>query len=249
MKKTMKTVAALMLMMAVVCAAGCKKQEPSSGSYNGHEYVDLGLPSGTMWATSNVDASNAKGYAYFAWGETQTKTTYTWDTYKWGSEFAITKYCPRDFALKFPSCVGDDLTVLEPEDDAATVLWGEGWRIPTHEDWQELVDNCTYEWTGRNGINGMLFTASNGNTLFLPAAGEYNLPGTGDDPESGGLFANGRKGCYWSSSVYLCPMANYNVKHPHNAYMFSISEITGPNYYNSNPRLLGYTIRPVHSAN
>ena len=236
MKKVMKAVAALMLMTAVVFAAGCKKQEPSSGSFNGHEYVDLGLPSGTMWATSNVEAGNAKGYAYFAWGETSTKTTYNWATYKWsdGNDSPkLTKYCydPRYGFEDFT----DDLTVLKAEDDAATVHWGDGWRTPTKEDWQELVNNCTYEWTTRNGMNGGLFTASNGNTLFLPAAGKY------DKPSAGGLIHYGDYGEYWSSSLYMNDGPDY-------AFSVQINKVSA-NSIDPMPRLVGFTIRPVHSAN
>lgn len=234
MKKMMKAVAALMLMMTVVFAAGCKKQEPSSGSYNGHEYVDLGLPSGTMWATSNLDAGNSKGYAYFAWGETETKTNYDWSTYKWcdGDAWSLNKYCTKADHGNYSFI--DNLTILETEDDAATVHWGEGWRTPSHEDWQELIDNCTYEWTKKNGIFGGLFTASNGNTLFLPAAGHYDYPDIG-------LLGYNIQGKYWSLSL--------DLDYPHLAHYFTCDEIVGPNNYNSFVRSEGCTIRPVHSAN
>jgi len=245
MKKVTKAVAALMLMTAVVCAAGCNKlDEPNnggdnevnlngSGTYNGHDYVDLGLPSGTMWATSNVEAGNAKGYAYFAWGETETKSTYDWTTYKHraGGDYpptALTKYCyDQRFGFEFFT---DNLTVLEPEDDPATVHWGEGWRTPTIEEWKELKDNCTCEWTTRNGINGGLFTAPNGNTLFLPAAGNY------DTPQAGGLLHYNETGRYWSSSL--------STYVPHSADEIQIHH--GGLGYGDFLRFLGCTIRAVH---
>ena len=89
----MKAVAALMLSAAVVCAAGCKKDP--AGSLNGHEYVDLGLPSGTLWATCNVGADIPEKYGdYFAWGETQSKDNYGWDSYQLGIDYnKLTKYC------------------------------------------------------------------------------------------------------------------------------------------------------------
>ena len=133
------------------------------------DYVDLGLPSGTLWATRNVGASRPEDYGdYFAWGETEPKEVYTWDTYKWrnGSDSTLTKYCSN-------SSYGtvDNKTELDPEDDAAYVNWGQEWRIPSQDQIQELCDSCTWQWTTRNDVNGYLVTGSNGNSLFLPAAG------------------------------------------------------------------------------
>lgn len=94
MQKLTKTIAALMLAIAVVCAAGCKKHNDGNGSYNGHDYIDLGLPSGTLWATCNVGADTPEGYGdYFAWGETQVKYNYDWNTYHYGGMHHLTKYC------------------------------------------------------------------------------------------------------------------------------------------------------------
>ena len=115
-----------------------------------HDYVDLGLPSGRLWATCNVGADTPEGYGdYFAWGETMPKDTYTWDTYTYHDHPAI----------------------LPPEHDAATTHWGLDWRMPTIAEWQELYDNTTSTWVTQNGVDGMLFTSSNGNSLFLPTAG------------------------------------------------------------------------------
>ena len=106
-------------------------------------------------------------------GETQTKDLYNWSTYKHanGTFLAVTKYCndPNYGDQGYT----DDLVTLQPEDDAAVVNWGNGWRMPTKDDWQELYDNTTEAWVTQNGVNGCLLTASNGNTLFLPAAGYY----------------------------------------------------------------------------
>ena len=226
MKKVTKAIAAIMLMTAVVFATGCTKEETGSGSYNGHNYVDLGLPSGTLWATSNLEAGNSKGYSFFAWGETQTKSTYTWDTYKFyeivGNLTRMTEYSSDDHQ-----------TVLYAEDDAVVMHWGEAWRMPTHEEWNELVNNCTYTWTKRNGTYGGLFTASNGNTLFLPAAGFM------DRPEAGGHIGEGIVGNYWSSS--LATDSEYNAK----SIQLTDGEI-GANNECFDPRCLGYSIRPVH---
>lgn len=147
-----------------------------SGNYNGYDYVDLGLPSGTLWATCNVGANIHSGFGdYYAWGEIQPKTTYNWNTYKYchGSHDQLTKYCHNsDYGYQG---YRDNLYILEPEDDAATVQWGNGWRTPTKEEWEELYRNTTSFWTTQNGNNGVRFMASNGNWLFIPAAGyRYN---------------------------------------------------------------------------
>lgn len=143
-----------------------------NGTYNGHAYVDLGLPSGTLWATCNVGATTPEGYGdYFAWGETQPKAIYNWNTYKYcnGSSDQLTKYCNNsDYGY---NGFTDNLTALQPSDDAATVNWGSGWRMPTYDQWSELYDNTTNTWTTQNGVNGWLFTSNNSNSLFLPAAG------------------------------------------------------------------------------
>ena len=158
-----------------------------------YEYVDLGLPSGLLWATCNVGADSPEDYGdYFAWGETQPKDTYNWSTYQYcmGNYNTLTKYCSN------PSYgyngFTDNLTTLLPEDDAATANWGSGWRMPTQAEFQELLDNTTVTWTAQNGVYGRLFTASNGNSLFLPAAG-YRV--------GSGLYDADSEGSYWSSSL------------------------------------------------
>ena len=188
-------------MTEMLFIVGCKKdnvEEPDSGSngngtYNGHAYVDLGLPSGLLWATCNVGANNPQGYGdYFAWGETQPKETYDWSTYQYcmGSSSTLTKYCSNS-SFGYNGFT-DDLTTLLPEDDAATANWGSGWRMPTPAEWHELLDNTTKTWTTLNGVNGRLFSASNGKSLFLPAAGyRYNSD----------LNGAGSYGDYWSSSL------------------------------------------------
>ena len=156
-------------------------------------YVDLGLPSGLLWATCNVGAEMPEDYGnYFAWGETQPKDYYDWSTYQYcnGSENTLTKYC-NNSSYGYNGFT-DDLTILLPEDDAATANWGSDWRMPTQAEIQELLDNTTFTWTQLNGVNGRLFTAANGNSLFLPAAG-YR----GDSS----LFYADSIGNFWSSSL------------------------------------------------
>ncbi len=144
----------------------------STGTLSGHDWVDLGLPSGTRWATCNVGTTVPEGYGdYFAWGETTTKTTYNWSTYIYcnGSNSTLTKYCNNSSYGN--NGFTDNLTTLEASDDAAAANWGTGWRMPTREEMNELYSNCTHEWTTQNGVNGRLFTGPNGNSIFLPAAG------------------------------------------------------------------------------
>ncbi len=168
-----------------------------NGSYNGHDYVDLGLPSGLLWATCNVGAETPEEYGnYFAWGETQPKDYYDWSTYHYsngGTSFDnpnLTKYCYiSDYGY---NGFTDNLTTLLPEDDAATANWGNGWRMPTSSEMQELFDNTSHTSTTQNGVNGLLFTASNGNSLFLPVAGSR---------WEGELVYAGNFGYYWSSSL------------------------------------------------
>lgn len=132
------------------------------------EFVDLGLPSKTMWAKNNLGAtdSNPVGW-YLSWGESNPKKNYAQDTYKyWNKSEKYTKYC-------FDSAYGvvDNLRRLEPIDDAAYINLGENWHLPTLEQTQELISNCTCKPVTENGINGYQFTASNGNSIFFPAGG------------------------------------------------------------------------------
>lgn len=147
--------------------------------HDAHECVDLGLPSGTMWASMNVGASSPEDYGdYFAWGETEPKRSYTEANYKWygGSWYnhsvSITKYCTdSDHGL---NGFVDNKTVLDPEDDAAYVNWGSSWRMPSFEQIDELMDCCSFQWIQRNGVYGILVTGVNGNSIFLPAAGYHS---------------------------------------------------------------------------
>lgn len=141
--------------------------------------IDLGLPSGTKWACCNVGASAPEGYGgYYAWGETNEKSVYNWDTYAYynsstgeliniGSDIAGTSY------------------------DVAHVRMGGAWRMPTVEQQSELWGNCSRQWTTCNGVNGILVTGPSGGSVFLPAAGCR-----WDD----GLYGAGG-GYYWSSSL------------------------------------------------
>ena len=154
----------------------------------GKKYVDLGLPSGTLWAICNVGTEAPEEFGdHFAWGETEPKDEFNWVTYRWccngeeilnGEELIMTKYN-----------ADDHLTTLDAADDAATANWGEDWRMPTKEELSELILYCTVTRTTYNGVWGNLFVGRNGNSIFLPSAGGYGQ----NEVDDGGL--------YWSSSV------------------------------------------------
>ena len=176
------------------------------GRLNGHEWVDLGLS--VRWATCNVGASSPSDYGnYYAWGETKTKSSYTEGNSK-------------TYNVVMPDISG------EPKYDAATANWGEGWRMPTDEELEELIDKCDWQWTTQGGHNGYKVTGPNGNSIFLPAAGwrfrtSLNLAGD--------------IGYYWSSTphgsgtLYAC-LLNFN---------------SGYHNVDWGNRILGLSVRPV----
>ena len=231
MKKMFMAVIALMMTISasaqfyIYCSDGnVIKVDSISMIAPSHEYVDLGLS--VKWATCNVGASKPEEYGdYFAWGETQPKDYYDWLTYKWcnGSDDETqTKYCTN-------SSYGtvDTKTVLEASDDAATVNWGGAWRMPTKAEQDELRNNCTWTWTTQNGVDGYKVTSkSNGNSIFLPAAG-YR-----DDSD---LYYEGSCGYYWSSSL--------DTDYPDCAYIlyFESGHLKWPSY----DRRRGRSVRPV----
>jgi hypothetical protein len=197
--------------------------------FDGHEYVDLGLPSGTLWATCNVGASKPEEYGdYFAWGETATKGTYyDWDTYKYanGDNDSLTKYC--NDANYGNNGFTDKQVALQAGDDAATAKWGNGWRMPSEAQWKELKNNTSHQQMTKNGMKGCLFTSKkNGQTLFLPAAGHRW------DGESYYLDIGG----YWSRS--------FDTDYPRNAWLFFLGQY-GDCGMSSHCRGYGYSVRPV----
>lgn len=152
-----------------------------------YEAIDLGLPSGTKWAKMNVGAESPEGYGdYYAWGEVKTKdvTAYTWQGYKFGESTALTKYNNTDNKM-----------TLDLEDDAANVVMGGDWHMPTSAQCAELLDNTRSSWTTNyngTGVAGMIFTSNNnGNSIFFPAAGVVADRGS---VGQGGWFS------IWSSS-------------------------------------------------
>lgn len=194
MKEITKNVAVLMLMIMVTCVTGCESKIVSAKQKTvDHVFVDLGLPSGTLWATCNIGASTPESYGdYFAWGETQPKATCNWSTYKFINDSMVSKYTKND-----------GLFILQASDDVASVKWGRSCHMPSYDEWNELIMYCKQSWITRNGVNGKLFTASNNNSIFLPAGG-YHMDSI--------LNEVGKIGYYWSSSA--------NEDYDNSAYFF-----------------------------
>ena len=198
-----------------------------------------------QWAAFNLGASKPEEYGdYYAWGETEPyyepgyaqsipsiwkpgkEAGYLWASYKWcmGTDDTMTKYC-YDSSYGYNGFT-DGKSDLDSEDDAAYVKLGDNWRIPTDVDWTELRQRCTWTWTTLNGIPGRLVTASNGNSIFLPAAGERF---------DTSIYDVGSLGHYWSSSR--------DISNPSDAtYLFLDSSDV---YGDGSSRCNGFSIRPV----
>lgn len=219
------------------------KQADQPDDSDKHEYVDLGLPSGTLWATCNIGANSPEEYGdYFAWGELEGynsgKTEFYWSTYKWceGTDRTMTKYC-NNSNYGFNGFT-DDKTELDLEDDAAYVNWGAAWRMPSIEQLQELINgNYTIiERTTQNGVYGRKITSKmegfTDKSIFLPDAGCRNVSS---------LYYAGSYGNYWSRTLYTStsPLAAWYL------YFESGSNIG----VGSTGRCYGRSVRPVRSQN
>lgn len=189
-------------------ASGSQHNDPDPQP-DDHAEVDLGLPSGTLWAACNVGANSPEEYGdYFAWGETEGymsgKKIFDWSTYKYcmGSISTLTKYC-SDSNYGYNGFT-DNKTELDPEDDAATVNWGQDWQIPSDAQQKELVNSnyTTIEWTTLNNVFGIKVTSNtNGNHIFLPAAG--TVYGVVANPPAGFYMSRTSHGGYAVLSLYF----------------------------------------------
>ena len=182
---------------------------PTIGFENGHQYIDLGLS--TKWATCNVGAKQPEDYGnYFAWGENKIKNDYSHLTYS---------YNPNPIPV-----------ILPLHYDAAHLNWGGTWRMPTNMELTELREQCTWEWTTLEGVNGYIVTATKSgytnNSIFLPAAGYYL---------DHSLVEVGNSGYYWSSSLVMD-----EIQYARNIF-FSPEGTSKSKTY----RHIGLTVRPV----
>ena len=195
-------------------------------------WVDLGLS--VQWYSVNLGATTPEGYGdYYAWGEVWPRNVYSWANYTYGDYDSETStYTMYKYNTLESYGTVDNKTTLEASDDVATAVLGSGARIPTKAEWQELLDNTTAEWTTVNNVNGCKFTAANGSSLFLPAAGYRG---------GSSLYSGGTHGYYWSSSL--------NESYPGGAWnMFFSSD---GQYVGSSRRNRGYgqSVRAVRSQN
>ena len=188
-------------------AAKTRVEAEAKQKQNYEEAVDLGLPSRLQWASCNIGASSPEECGdYFAWGEIDPKSNY--------SEFNSVTH-----KKKIKQIVGD------ANYDVATAKLGKSWKTPTKEDFEELVNNCTWVWTTVNGVNGYEVTGPNGNSIFLPATGYYDGKNVNDD---------GNSGEYWSSTPHKDTEYSYYLCY------------AGGNYYTFyNCRYVGRCVRPV----
>lgn len=204
------------------------QSQTSRSSPSELKYIDLGLS--VKWASCNIGASKPEEAGnYYSWGETRAKGDYSWGTYKWarGEKFTLTKYNWRS-----DNGIVDNKMNLESQDDVATVKYGVGYRIPTKEEWDELMKYCKWEWITRGSINGYKVTSyENGNSIFLPVVGCRGIRGE--------LVNYNYEGYYWTSSLgrekyYGGECLPYSAA-------FNKDRI----YINGFSRQSGHTVRPV----
>ena len=189
--------------------------------------IDLGLPSGTLWACCNVGANKPDDYGgYYAWGETEEKDVYSWNTYIHRNNNDRTCYD-----------LGSDIAGTQY--DVAHVRWGGSWVMPSHEQQMELLNNCTLTWTTVNDIYGCIITGKNGGSIFLPEAG-YAAGYLGND----GYICYGCSGNYWSSTQY--PSVSFQAYSLYFSLNFDSSQGDELEFFSSyDDRNLGLSVRPV----
>lgn len=207
----------LAIVLLVMTSMGCQSSRPQNGFENGHEWVDLGLPSGLKWATCNVGASSPTDFGgYYPWaGVEDANQTGEYYTYFDRANWVYTKYTKESGVFR-----------LNPSDDVAHVTWSGKWRMPTKADFEELKAKCRYKWVVENGVEGMRFTSKkNGNSLFLPAAGSTS------DPTNIG---------YWSSELVLEEYSS-----DESAYCMLLGSYGGVLTDISYSRYTCYPVRPV----
>lgn len=192
------------------------------------DYVDLGLPSGLLWATTNVGANRPEEIgSFFAWAETTPKAEYSWGTYKYanGSETSLTKYCNS-----YSYGTVDYKETLDSEDDAATVNLGPLWRTPTLAETQELVNFCSWTPSSLNGVDGVLVTGPSGASIFFPATGVKQYGYT-----------------FFTSEICAQSATIFNASNGKPSSASVLYYDTYPHYWYGWSRCWGYTVRPVYT--
>lgn len=200
--------------------------------YEHHDYVDLGLPSGTLWATCNIGATAPEEFGnFYAWAETETKNTYWNNNYKWGEPNKYTKYvCYGENGLNYFT---DNKTKIDSEDDVAHVIWKRSWHLPDSDQFKEMVDNCRWSFNTINNIYVFIGESKiNGNRIILPAADSFTYKQFVFPCE----YSN--YACYWTCNLHDTQHSNVGI-----AYTFrSNPDNTGMLY---DERYYGHTVRPV----
>ncbi len=186
--------------------------------------IDLGLPSGYKWACCNVGASSPENDGgYYAWGEVEEKDSYTWDNYN---------LAHFDSFVDDYICNNVSLNISGSSYDVARVKWGESWFMPSEGAYHELMNNCTCQQIEYRGKQGWIFTGSNGNSVFFPAAGNYTYTY---------ITLKGTSAQYWTSNFHLDNSLNQQ------AMFFSISMLDNRPLYNVviNEKFVGRTVRAI----
>ena len=195
MKKNLIFIIAISFVgILAMSGCGCGISEPT-GSLRGNGYVDLGLPSGTLWATCNIGADDPNDVGdYFAYGELWAKDN----------------YFDSNYSYQFKS------NILSPSDDAATFHWGEDWHMPTNEDFEELMSSCRWEWTSHYFQKGYKITGPNGNSIFLPTTGNGSRAKTltkyGYYRTSSAIFINDDVLRRWTAFTFLFSEDSYRIE-------------------------------------
>lgn len=186
-----------------------------------HEYVDLGLPSGCLWSTCNIGASNSTQIgSYFAWGELDDKEKYSWDTYS-------------GYQVNYDVCPDYGSDISGTSHDAAHMLWGGSWRMPSISEAEELRIYCTWTQTTMNGIEGFeVRSTQNNNSIFLPL--------TGYRGKDGGIFERQERGHYWTSTL--------DQSDPKQAFYLGFKSNSSNVYTDNNDRFVGRIIRPIQGG-
>ncbi len=204
----------MLVLPMVACEGDIIKDKEEEGATEKDDIfvqaIDLGLS--VKWAEHNVGATKPEEFGgYYAWGEIEVKDVYNDESYKY-----------YDNAKEEFINIGSNISATAY--DVAYVKWGKNWRMPTNKEIGELCNNCSWSWITVNGVSGYQVTGPNGNSIFLPAAGNCY------DAE---VYDSGSVGCYWSGTSYDEDDADY----------FAFEE--GDWWWDDTERPCGFSVRPV----